>query len=408
MRLLIGLLIAVLSFPANFAEAAPRLKTVKKTPERLVRLVVLSRHGVRSPTQSSEVLSLWASRPWPHWPVGRGELTPRGSKLIARQWRELRRAWIGQGLLASRACPEPGEIAIVADSEQRTRETARALAAALAPGCATEIRATPEVVEPLFHPTRTGHAVVDAAQARPQMEASLGNLSVTNALGVIQAVSDCCAARLCREVPETPCSLAAIPTRPVFENGDAGLQGGLAVASSLAEIFLLEYGQWPDRNAGWGEVDGTILRQILPVHNQVFDVLNRAPAVARARGGALLRAVRDSLLTSSGTRLTVYVGHDTNIANLGGLLDLNWDFPEQGRNTIPPGGALVFSLWENGEGSREIRASFLGPSLATLHMDDPDASPVEVSAGLTCNGAPCTPEAFTAFVDQVLQEESGR
>lgn len=35
---------------------------------RLLKIVALSRHGVRSPTQDMKTLSLWSSRPWPHWP----------------------------------------------------------------------------------------------------------------------------------------------------------------------------------------------------------------------------------------------------------------------------------------------------------------------------------------------------
>ena len=61
------------------------------------------------------------------------------------------------------------------------------------------------------------------------------------------------------------CALADIPDTVGFSRGDVKLGGRLAMASSLAEIFLLEYGQWPERNAGWGEVDAEALKTMLPL-----------------------------------------------------------------------------------------------------------------------------------------------
>jgi len=44
-------------------------------------------------------------------------------------------------------------------------------------------------------------------------------------------------------------------------------------------------------------------------------------------------------------RLIVIVGHDTNITNIAGMLDLFWLIPGYQRDDTPPGGALVFELW---------------------------------------------------------------
>ena len=370
---------------------------------RLVRLVVLSRHGVRSPTQSEHVLSEWAARPWPSWPVGRGELTPRGGVLIAAQWASLRPELAGQGVLPEEGCPGKGEVRVVADAEQRTRATAAALLNGLAPGCGLQAESRADATQELFHPVRAGRSKVDAEQSRVQIQTALERLSRSGelkaAMDVIQRVTGCCAPALCKQGSEMPCSLSDLPAAPVFFRNDVGLHGGLAMASSLAEIFLLEYAQWPDRAGGWGEVDTNVLKTILPVHNEVFDALNRSPAVAAARGGELLRAVRDALLEDSSRRLTVFVGHDTNIANLAGLLDLNWTFPDQGRNSIPPGGALVFFLWESKEGAREVRAGFLGPALETLHALPEKTVPLLFDAQMRCGASPCSAEAFSRRVD---------
>ncbi len=366
-----------------------------------MRVVAVSRHGVRSPTQSAAELAEWSNRAWPEWPVARGELTPRGGRLIALQWRALRHEWMRLGLLDSRRCPGPEEIAITADPEQRTRTTALIAATALAPGCDVSVRSDAASAR-LFHPVRSGDAAVNEAEAAEPIEALLQGLSVGDALAAVQKASGCCAPRLCGR-KRVPCTLAEIPVRPVFRNGNVRLHGGLAVASSLVEIFVLEYAQWPGRNAGWGDVDAARLQTMLPLRNGVFDALNRVPAAARAKNGALLRAVRDALLDEGPTDIVLFVGHDTNIAGLAGLLGLHWDFGEQGRNAVPPGGVLLFSVLENAAGTRRIRASFLGPTLQTLHDPEPAGVPLSVDAGLLCGGRPCSPETFSVLVDQVLQ-----
>jgi 4-phytase/acid phosphatase len=51
----------------------------------LVRVVMLSRHGVRAPTQSTETLNSWRDTKttgWPDFGVPPGYLTPKGEDLV--------------------------------------------------------------------------------------------------------------------------------------------------------------------------------------------------------------------------------------------------------------------------------------------------------------------------------------
>ena len=72
---------------------------------KLVKMVILARHGVRSPTQSADTLAQWSRRDWPEWAVRPGELTARGAELVKRLWQQegesLRRA----GLLPEASRP---------------------------------------------------------------------------------------------------------------------------------------------------------------------------------------------------------------------------------------------------------------------------------------------------------------
>ena len=59
-----------------------------------------------------------------------------------------------------------------------------------------------------------------------------------------------------------------------------------------------------------------------------------------------------------GPKLTVLVGHDTNIADLGGLLDLHWKVPSYPRDDPPPGGALGFEVLADASGKQFVRAFY--------------------------------------------------
>ncbi len=352
----------------------------QKGREHLLKVVVLSRHGVRSPTERREELRQWTKRAWPAWKVKRGELTPRGAELITALWEQERNVLAKSGLMPSKGCPEEGSVFVYADRDQRTRETARALLKGLAPGCgfipAVVDKAGPD---PLFHPLEGGQCRVDEkAAARQTRLAMRGSPDAVirdeeNALLLLGKIAGPLPADQCEKagLPQN-CTAVDMPTQLRIDAKGARLEGGLSTASRLAEIFFLEYAQWPKQDAGWGEVDAETLRTIMPVHARVFDILHKTPALA-VGGSALLNAMTQALTSAHAeaainqARLVVFVGHDTNIANVAGLLDLDWKLGDYAPGQIPPGSALVFTLWKKADGSRVVRAHFRGQSVQTLH-----------------------------------------
>ena len=180
-------------------------------------------------------------------------------------------------------------------------------------------------------------------------------------------------------------TFADIPSEIEFHDGDrsVGITGALGAASGIVEIFLLEYCQWPEKKAGWGAADAMILRDILPIHSRIFDAVNRAPSVARTRAGELTMLLASSLLSeelclakvpdavkepAAAAKAAIFVGHDTNIAGVGALIGADWQLPGFAKNEVPPGGALVLSLWQRGK-ERYVTAEFTGLSLEALHGD---------------------------------------
>lgn len=349
--------------------------------DQLLKIVVLSRHGVRSPTQSDKMLSLWSEKPWPAWPVGRGELTPRGARLITAMWENLREKLTAQGLLPEKGCPNQAAVYVRADTDERTRATAKAILAGLAPECNLGFAVASQKIDPLFHPVRAGlyryEAIPAATNVLKMTRGGLNNLQeeVAGPLALIGRISGPPSPTLCSRFALMPkCHLEDLPTAISISADGANIRiiGALGVASSLAEIFLQEYGEWPGVPSGWGGVDARVLSQILPVHSRVFDVVNRAPLVSWANGSSLLVEMTAALMGRhhdprvNEAGLVLFVGHDTNVANVSALMSFYWQASGYPPNGIPPGGALFLELWQR-NGKKEVVARFYSQSPTALH-----------------------------------------
>ena len=143
--------------PGAYAETPPEVLSAIPHTEELLNVVVVSRHGVRSPTQSPEKLHGWADKKWPAWPVAPGLLTPRGFYLVKATW-ELNRS---RSPFTYGVCPKPEDVQIIADVDERTRKTAEALNEGLYPTCGFKVKVTSSEHSAIFSPLKAKVCRID-------------------------------------------------------------------------------------------------------------------------------------------------------------------------------------------------------------------------------------------------------
>jgi 4-phytase/acid phosphatase len=396
-------------------------------------VAIVTRHGVRSPTGKLDLLNQYSAQPWPRWKVPDGYLTAHGFHLM--EWMGVydRAQLAAQGLLAASGCGDAAHIRIVADSDQRTRETGRALAQGLAPGCTIPVVALPEgTPDPLFHPVEAGLVSPDRELAAAALAGRIGGNPSALAVAyrpqlemLRQVLAICPQGAVCNS--GKPHSLVEMATSVTPGKSDhlAELRSPLGLASTMTENFLLEYIEGMESaQVGWGRVDAGTLRALLQLHVAQEDLVGRTEPIARALATPLLDGLLCSIdqaangtavkgaLSRPDDRLLILSGHDTNLVNIAGALHLNW-IVDGRRDDTPPGGALVFELWKRpGAADLEVRTYYVAQTLEQMRRAapltlaaPPERLPVFLPACGRADGA-CSLAGFRKAVAAAIQPDA--
>jgi 4-phytase/acid phosphatase len=374
---------------AAFALVAPAWQAAA-ADYTLERVVLVSRHGVRAPTDSATLVEFTRSKDWPKWPVKDAFLTLRGKMLASRMGAYYAQELAKRGLFGRP--PATKDVYVWADLDQRTRETGAGLLEGIF-GCQDSCPSPGSdygTNDALFHPTHGGVCKIDPDTAEKAVKAQAGG-SLENALKPyldtvwkLQETLDCCAPRLCNTQTLT-CSLETLPSKIKKTKDGVALEGPISVGSTASEVFLLEYAQdMPE--VAWKSVSASAPDQInalLKLHDLQFNLLQRTPYLAKRQGSALVQQVLETLRqTVDGkaslmrpvpreAKLVIYVGHDTNLANIGGILGVDWDFKSGLGDKTPPAGAMVFELLRDAPGARFVKMAYYAQTLDQMRAATP-------------------------------------
>jgi 4-phytase / acid phosphatase len=395
-------------------------------------VVILTRHGVRSPLTTQSRLDKFAAQPWPIWKVPPGHLTPHGQQQMVVMGDYYRARYTAEHLLTGDPVADEARIFFRADSDQRTIETARHLGTALLPQVKIDVHTrVAGVPDPLFRPVivPVGHP-----------DRQLGMAAVLGRLGgdpsVIQQAYRPAFETLERilvgesgEIPAGKQSVLTLPASvaPGERDHTVDVRGPLQTAQSITDVLLLEYAEGlPLSEVGWGRVTPERLTEILELHSLFFELAQGSFYPSQVQGSNLASHLLATLNQAATGRvdpaafgapqqkMVMIVGHDTNIINLGALLGLTWWLPGTHRNPVLPGGALVFELRERQRDHQlVVRAYYVSQTLeqmrtlAPLSLEHPPGiAPIfipgcsESSAGFD---APLP--AFEALVRRVVDRQ---
>jgi 4-phytase/acid phosphatase len=413
-------------------------QNTQSSPATLKFAVIISRHGVRSPTGSTEQLNQYSVQSWPKWDVPPGYLTPHGAGLMTLFGAYYRSYFVRVGLLNAGGCGDAAHVSFYSDSDQRTVETGKSLAAGMFPGCSASEQSEQHALaenqpDPLFHAMTAGTGRPDHDRAVASIAGRIGSnpAGLTEAyrpqLELLQHILlGCPATSPCPDSNHTASKLLLqIPASLEEGKGDhpADLKGPLNTASTITENFLLEYtGGMAMNQVGWGRVDLATLKQLMALHTAASDLTRRSSYLAVTQASNALAHIVATLkqaatgkevpgsLGKLGDRAVILVGHDTNLANIAGALNLNWLIDGRQDDT-PPGGALIFELWESSAASTyEVRTYYTAQTLdqmrsvTALTLENPPARANVFIPGCSTggDGFPCDWKTFEQTLTKVI------
>jgi 4-phytase / acid phosphatase len=323
------------------------------------RAVLVMRHGIRAPLQGEVPEATRTSADWPRWPVAPSRITPHGERALAIVAQADRRLLAGRGLLTREGCPATGTVRIHSNSSDRTIASGAAYAKGFAPGCAIAIEHRPlGEPDPTFEPLRARATRFDTVAAVASIERETGGMAALvrhhrAELSLLDRVLDC------RPLTEG-CVPAGAPSVVPGEDGrDILLSGPIRATSGIAQVLLLEYLEgMPRADVGWGRADAATLQRLGALHAALFAVFTRPSYMAAHQSAVLGREVLQSL-SDAGPRLTVLMGHDTNVTALAAALQIDLQAPGYATNDVPPGGALqIERLRDTRSGASFVRVSY--------------------------------------------------
>ncbi|MEG8055573.1 histidine-type phosphatase [Sphingomonas sp. Leaf230] len=369
----------------SIASAAPKRVLVVE------RAVLVMRHGIRAPLDGEVPLDTRTGAPWPAWPVAESRITPHGVRALEQVAAYDRRLLAARGLMTPNGCLA-GVVRIRSNTSDRTIASGQAYAEGLAPGCDLAIEHKPlGTADAIFEPLRARATAFDARVGIASINRETGGMAALArrhgaALARLAQVLGCTSV-------ERGCVPAGTPAVSASADGhDLVLAGPIRAASGIAQVLLLqEVEGLPRESVGWGRADPATIEQLGALHAALFAVYTHPSYMAAHQAAVLGREVLASL-SSTGPRLTVFMGHDTNVTALAAALRVDLKAPGYATNDVPPGGALLIErLRDASTGARFVRVSYRTQSPETLRGLGQSASLVALKipgcASLVCPAA---------------------
>jgi len=351
-------------------------------------VVILGRHGIRSPLLTPAEMAPYAAQAWPQWPVAPGVLTPHGGRQMVAMGGYFRDRYTKEGLLSGQSAEDVDRIQFRSDSDQRTIESAVRLAEGLLPGAAAVIHHRPQdAADPLFVPVRLNIGQPDRALAAAAILGRIGNDP--------QAVFEAHRPTFVRlqhilygDEPIAPDKRPPLLQSPGLGPGTntnlVALTGPLRQGLVMTDALLLEYAEgMPLSQVGWGRMTRADLTDLLSVHSLEFDLTQKTFYCAQAQGSNLARHLRETLdqavsgravagaIGTPAQRMLVVLGHDTNLINLAGLLGLSWIVSGSPNDPVLPGGSLVLELRKGDDGVQRVRIYYATQTLDGMRGGEP-------------------------------------
>lgn len=212
-------------------------------------------------------------------------------------------------------------------------------------------------MDPTFNPVVTRDSDAFRLLAVKEMAAKRAEMPLKESYQLLEKITGYENSPSCKEKQQ--CALTS--SKDTFSaeyQHEPGVSGPLKVGNSLVDAFTLQYYEgFPMEQVAWGEIKTDRQWRVLSaLKNGYQDSLFTSSEVARNVAAPLVKYIEGVLVSkqASAPKITVLVGHDSNMASLLTALDFQpYQLHDQYGRT-PIGGEIVFQRWHDASASRNL------------------------------------------------------
>lgn len=335
----------------------------------LEQVVVLSRHGIRSPLLNTlNILKSVTHKTWPDLHCPPGYLTGKGG-VLESYFGHYFALWLAKHNLVFKAQqPNSKQIDIYANSMQRTVATAQYFTLGAFAGFDIPVRHKYPIerMDPLFNPVIRDISEPFYQQALDAIHVTAGekeglaalNRQLKPAYHLLEAILD---------YPQSTYYFSQqadffdIPSELALLLGEEPMiSGPINIGTAVADAFTLQYYEGlPLNEVAWGKIDSTEQWQMITeIKNQFLNILFASPTVAAHIAAPLVdkiyQTLNNGISQENIPEFTLLVGHDSNIVSVLQALNVKkYHLPGQLEST-PIGGKVVFQRWRDKRDDRQL------------------------------------------------------
>ena len=377
----------------------------------LDRVVVLSRHNIRSPlTDGGSLLGEITPHTWFNWTSASGELSLKGAMLEVLMG-EYFRLWLeDEGLIPANWQPDEKAARFYANAKQRTQATARYFSAGLLPVSVVpiEMHVPYDTMDETFTPKLRFVSDAYTEAALEEIAAMGGEKGIA---GFSERLKD--AVALLMDITDMEESEAYQSGKygdllngetviTLEQDKEPGMSGPVKTATSVADALKFQYYEEADElKAAFGhELTREDWQALCGIVETYGAMLFTAPLIAVNAAHPLLQEIK-SEMEQEGRVFSFLCGHDSNLASVLAALNVeDYALPDTLEPKTPIGGKLVFERYldANGEAWYKIEMIYQSTeqlrNCAPLSLENP---PMRIP--LSLKGVPANEDGYIAEKD---------
>ena len=377
----------------------------------LDKVVVLSRHNIRSPlTGSGSLLGEITNHTWFSWTSASGELSLKGAVLETLSGQYFRLWLEDEGLIPANWQPDENAVRFYANAKQRTLATARYFSAGFLPVSAVpiETHAPYDTMDDTFTPELRfvsdayREAALEEIAAMGGEEGMAGiSKQLKDAIALLMEITDMEESEKYRSGEYG--NLREDETVVFLEpDQEPKMSGPVKTATSVADALKFQYYEEPDElKAAFGHVltreDWKAVCGIVETYGAM---LFTAPLVSVNVAHPLLHEILGEL-EQDGRVFTFLCGHDSNLASVLAALEAEeYSLPDTLEAKTPIGGKLTFERYLDAGGEAWYRIEMIYQNTDQLRNCTQltlEAPPMRVP--LSLKGIPVNEDGFIAEAD---------